>query len=155
MGLVQSIVARLRLWRSNGSFELDHPEPPAAHIALGLRGERLAAKHLRRNGYKILYHNFRAPKGGEVDIICRDIAEKTLVFVEVKTRSSLHFGRPITAVDREKQYLIARGAMAWLRLLDNPEIAFRFDVVEVVLDGAQPRINIVRNAFALPKPYVY
>lgn len=154
MDLVRSIVARLRLWRNGGSFEPDLP-PPAAHIELGLCGERLAAKHLRRNGYKVLYHNFRAPKGGEVDIVCRDIAEKTLVFVEVKTRSSLDFGRPITAVDRQKQYFIARGAMAWLRLLDNPDVAFRFDVVEVVLDGDKRSINIVRNAFVLPKPYVY
>ncbi len=54
----------------------------------GGAGERLAEKYLRRHGYKILYRNFRAPGGGEVDLVCRDIAENTLVFVEVKTRTA-------------------------------------------------------------------
>ena len=101
----------------------------------------------------MLYRNFRAPRGGEVDIVCRDGDE--LVFVEVKTRSTRDFGSPASAVNREKQALIARGALAWLRLLDNPDIIFRFDIVEVVIDDSGVTFNIVRAAFSLPEPHRY
>ena len=110
------------------------PETP--HLALGRAGEKLAAKHLQTNGHKILYRNFRAPHGGEIDIVCRDKRHGELVFVEVKARSSEDFGRPLDAVDRRKRRLILRGAMTWLKMLDMPDIVFRFDVVEVVMSGA-------------------
>jgi putative endonuclease len=108
---------------------------------------------LRRNGFKVLYRNFRAPRGGEVDLVCRDGNE--LVFVEVKTRSTRDYGSPASAVNREKQKLITRGALAWLRLLDNPDIIFRFDIVEVVIDESGESFNIVRAAFQLPEPHRY
>jgi len=109
---------------------------------------------LRRNGYKVLYRNFRGRTGGEIDIVCRD--RDTLVFVEVKTRTREDFGRPFDAVDRNKQKRLARGGLAWLRLLDDPEILFRFDVVEVIIaEGQEPRFELLRNAFALPEPYIY
>ena len=120
----------------------------------GARGERLACRHLRRNGYRVLFRNFRGRTGGEIDLVCRD--HDTLVFVEVKTRTRQDFGRPIAAVDRQKQKRIARGGLAWLRMLDNPDILFRFDVVEVLLlENAKPRIEIIKNAFRLPAPYIY
>lgn len=103
---------------------------------------------------KILHRNFRAPKGGELDLVCRD--GDTLVFAEVKTRTSLRFGRPVEAVDKKKQTLIVRGALEWLRLLDHPDLLFRFDVVEVLLrDGEVAEINLVRNAFNLPEHLIY
>lgn len=109
---------------------------------------------MRRQRYKILYRNFRGRSGGEIDIVCRD--HDTLVFVEVKTRTREDFGRPFDAVSRAKQNRIARGGLAWLRLLDNPDILFRFDVVEVVIaNGAAPRIELLRDAFSLPEPYIY
>jgi putative endonuclease len=122
---------------------------------LGREGERLAQRHLRRNRYKILYRNFRAPHGGEVDLVCRDRTSDALVFVEVKTRRGLGYGSPAEAVTRDKQKLIARGALAWLRLLDNPDIVFRFDIVEVVVDESGPAFNIIQDAFKLPEPYIY
>ncbi len=120
---------------------------------LGRRGEALAAKYLRRIGFKVLYRNFRAPRGGEVDIVCRDGRE--LVFIEVKTRSTRDYGSPASAVDREKQALIARGALAWLRLLDNPDLVFRFDIMEVVIDESGESFNLIRGAFQLPEPHRY
>src|ERR1700730_16450693 len=124
------------------------------HLRLGARGERLACAFLRRKGYRILYRNFRARRGGEVDIVCRD--RDTLVFVEVKTRGREDFGRPLAAVDRQKQRRISQGGLAWLRLLDNPDILFRFDVVEVLItEDAKPRFELVQNAFRLPRPYIY
>ena len=122
---------------------------------LGRRGEQLAARHLRSQRYKILYRNYRAPHGGEVDIVCRDKSSQTLVFIEVKTRRSTEFGSPASAVDLEKQKLIARGALAWLRLLNFPQIPFRFDIIEVIVDGDGFSFNIIQDAFQLPEPYIY
>jgi len=114
----------------------------------------LACRFLRRNGYKVLHRNFRGRTGGEIDVVCRD--NDTLVFVEVKTRTSEDFGRPFEAVDRAKRRRISRGSLAWLRMLDNPDILFRFDVVEVIIaDDAKPRLELIKNAFPLSKPYLY
>ena len=144
MGLVQSIAGLFnRFARRNARSDPRH--------TLGRRGERLAEKYLRRHGCKILYRNFRAKGGGEVDLVCRDIAENTLVFAEVKTRTSDEGGRPADAVDFAKEILIARGARAWLRLLDRPEVTFRFDIVEVVIGAGKPRINVIKSAFILPE----
>jgi hypothetical protein len=61
----------------------------------------LACHYLKRNGYKVLFRNFRGRSGGEIDIVCRD--NDTLVFVEVKTRGCEDFGRPVEAIDPEKR----------------------------------------------------
>jgi putative endonuclease len=152
MGLVRYIAEVFsRLLRRKPSPELAEDE----RHRLGRLGETLAAQFLRRNHYKILHRNFRAPKGGEVDIVCRDKSDNTLVFVEVKTRSTLEFGRPSEAVGPDKRHLISRGALAWLRMLDNPDVYFRFDIVEVLMEDSQPSLNLIRDAFHLPEPYIY
>jgi putative endonuclease len=146
--LVQSLASLSARWRKR------FPRSGTIHLERGATGEKLACRHLRRHGFKILYRNFRGRSGGEIDIVCRD--GDTLVFVEVKTRTREDFGRPLDAVDKQKQKRISRGALAWLRMLDNPDILFRFDVVEVILaDGAPPRIELLRNAFPLSEPYIY
>jgi putative endonuclease len=150
MGLVQSIAGLFSRFSNSSSASA---EENAAHI-LGRRGEDLAATHLRRNGYKVLYRNFRRRDGGEVDIVCRDKRSGELVFVEVKTRRTRDFGAPSHAVNDEKRGLIARGAIAWLRLLDFPNIRYRFDIVEVIAaEGTKPEVTIVENAFPLPDRY--
>jgi putative endonuclease len=146
MGLVQFTEEVSRLWRRRNSGE-------AAHIALGQRGENLAAQFLQRHNHRILYRNFRAPRGGEVDIVCRDKKHSELVFVEVKTRTSELFGAPAEAVDQKKRRLIIRGAMQWLRMLDMPEITYRFDIVEVVI-GPPLEIRQIENAFPIPANYL-
>jgi putative endonuclease len=126
----------------------------ARHLKLGARGEKLAARYLRRDGFKILYRNFRGRQGGEIDLVCRD--RDTLVFVEVKTRTREDFGRPLEAVGQRKQRRLSLGALAWLRLLGNPDILFRFDIVEITVTGdAPPKIELIRNAFQLSEPYLY
>ena len=150
LGLARSIAGLSNRWRNRFSPSKSSSE----HLRRGAHGEKLACRLLRRCGYKILYRNFRGRRGGEIDIVCRD--GDTLVFVEVKTRTREDFGRPIEAVDRDKQWRISRGGLAWLRLLDNPDILFRFDVVEVLmLDDTKPRLELIQNAFQLPKPYIY
>lgn len=133
-------------------------DPGSGHTLMdkddvGVEGERLAALYLRAQRFKVLYRNYRASLGGEVDIVARE--GKTLCFIEVKTRTSLAYGRPIEAVTLDKQHLITRGAVEWLRLLDFEVEHFRFDVVEVLLaDGIPPKINLVRKAFELPDSYI-
>jgi putative endonuclease len=144
MAPARFIAEAFRQWLKPASSE---PE----HLRLGRWGEKIAAKHLRLCGYKILRKNFRAPGGGEVDLVCRH--GKFLVFVEVKTRTSEDFGRPIDAVNLKKQRLIIRGALKWLHLLDRPEISFRFDVVEVVMFPDR-EIRVIENAFQLPENYL-
>ena len=152
LGLVRSIADLSNQWRNR--FSRWRRSAKSGHLRRGQRGEKLACRYLKRTGYKILLRNFRGRSGGEIDVVCRD--RDTLVFVEVKTRAREDFGRPFSAVDREKQKRISRGALAWLRMLDNPDILFRFDVVEVlVTEDASPRIELIRNAFPLSKPYLY
>jgi putative endonuclease len=122
---------------------------------MGALGEKAAVKHLRRHGYKVLLCNFRSGKA-EIDIVARH--KDWLVFVEVKTRRTEQFGLPSEAVDREKQRNLSKAALDYLRLLHNPRIHFRFDVVEVVMpEGAKKPddIRLIRNAFDLSEPFVY
>ncbi len=152
LGLVQSIADLSNQWRSR--FSRSKESLSSEHLRRGSLGEKLAGRFLRKNGYKILYRNFRGQSGGEIDIVCRD--DDTLIFVEVKTRGREDFGRPVEAVGPQKQKRISRGALAWLRLLDNPDILFRFDVVEIIIaEGAKPRFELIRNAFQLSAPYIY
>src|SRR5881227_3206988 len=150
--LVRSIADLSNRWRNR--FLLSKASSSPQHLRRGARGEKLACRFLRHKGYKILYRNFKGRSGGEIDIVCRD--RDTLVFVEVKTRTREDFGRPIAAVDREKKKRISRGALNWLRMLDNPDIFFRFDVVEVlVTEDDSPCFELIRDAFPLPASYTY
>jgi len=117
-----------------------------AHLALGRRGEKIAANYLRKNGYRILYKNFRSKRGGEIDLVCRDCHVAALVFVEVKTRMTDAFGPPHYAVTLEQQDRIIRGAKEWLRMLSDPRISYRFDVVEVLMKPV-PVVTLIRGAF--------
>ena len=121
---------------------------------VGETGEDLARRWLWARGKKILYRRYRAKDGGEVDIVFRD--RETLVFCEVKTRTSLRFGRPASAVDRKKRRLITRGANAWIQELGYLPLVFRFDIVEVVLiEGELPEVQHIENAFqAAPRIFV-
>jgi len=114
---------------------------------VGRYGEKLAARWLFVHGGKVLYRNYRGPRGGEVDIVCRE--GQVLAFVEVKTRTSTAFGRPAAAVTLDKQALIVRGAAAYLRMLFQArEIPWRLDVVEVLLiPGEKPAVNWIKGAF--------
>lgn len=122
---------------------------------LGARGEKAAARYLRRRGYKILLKNFRSGKA-EVDIVARQ--NDWLVFVEVKTRESEQFGAPSEAVDRDKQRNLSKAALDYLRMLGNPRIHFRFDIVEVIIADGSKRpddIRLIQNAFDLSEPFIY
>jgi putative endonuclease len=113
---------------------------------LGQRGEAAAARHLRRQGCKIVARGQRSMLG-ELDLVVVD--GRTVVFVEVKTRESHTAGVPEEAVTPEKQRRLTRLALGYLKrrgLLDYPA---RFDVVAVTWPAGarRPHIEHVRNAF--------
>jgi putative endonuclease len=131
---------------------LHRPEKPE-HLRRGELGERAAKKHLRKLGLKFLTANFHSERG-EIDLILRD--GDCLVFVEVKTRSSEDWTRPAAAVDARKRRLLSQTALDYLRLLKNPEVRIRFDIVEVLLANGEVReLRHLPNTFSLSKPYRY
>ncbi len=119
----------------------------------GPAGERLAARHLRRAGCKILARNYRCPVG-EADIIVLDTSTKaewgaeSIAFVEVKTRASDEGVAPESAVDRRKRQQLLRVARYYLAHHDTEDRRVRFDVVAVVLPaGGRPEIRHIPDAF--------
>ncbi|MBR2917077.1 MAG: YraN family protein [Clostridia bacterium] len=94
---------------------------------VGSIGEDIATEYLKKKKYKILERNFTAGKG-EIDIIA--LKDKITVFVEVKTRQNDKYGSPSEAVDLKKKKKIIETATRYIRE-ENPDTAFRFDVIEV------------------------
>ena len=119
---------------------------PDRRQQFGEAGEALAARLLSKRGYKILETNHRNPLG-EIDLIARD--GDTLVFVEVKTRQSLHFGNPKWAVTPRKQRKLSMVALYYLKTTGQSQSKARFDVVAIHSAGPRPEIELVRNAFEL------
>ena len=123
------------------------------HIRRGILGEHAAKKHLEQKGLKFLTANFRSDHG-EIDLIFRD--GDCLVFTEVKTRSSEAWTRPAAAVDARKRRLLSQTALDYLKLLRNPPVKIRFDIVEVLLtDGKVREVRHLPNTFTLSAPYRY
>jgi len=123
------------------------------HLRRGELGERAARKYLRRSGLKFLAANFRSERG-EIDLIFRD--GECLAFVEVKTRSSEDWTRPAAAVNAERRRRLSRAALDYLRLLRNPAVKIRFDIVEVLLaEGKVREVRHLPNTFAMEKPCRY
>jgi putative endonuclease len=112
----------------------------------GQEGESIAARHLKKNGYKILEVNYRTPLG-EIDIIAKD--KDTIAFVEVKARRSGRYGNPKWAVTPKKQMKISMTALLYLKATHQIDQKARFDVVAIYTQGARPQIEIVKNAFEL------
>ncbi|MBL0715776.1 MAG: YraN family protein [Desulfosarcina sp.] len=112
----------------------------------GKKAEDLAARHLKRNGYKVIVRNYRT-KAGEIDIIARQ--GRALVFIEVKGRQSTRYGSAKAAVTRRKQHQIAKVALWYLKETDQLDVKARFDVVAVTRKDGAIAIEIVRNAFEL------
>jgi putative endonuclease len=149
------------------------------HLRRGKLGERAAKQYLKRQGMKFLAGNFRSERG-EIDLIFRvkdpPFSERgilakllkmrrlkimrndadCLVFVEVKTRSSEEWVRPAAAVDKERRGRLTRAGLDYLRLIGNPEVKVRFDIVEVLLaDGVVQEIRHLPNSFPMERPYRY
>ena len=122
----------------------------------GNLGEKAAARHLKRNGYKILKKNYTAA-GGEIDIIAED--KLYTVFVEVKTRSvskdNKNEPRPASAVNADKQKKLIKTAKYFLAKNESGK-RVRFDIIEVLVDPMLKKpvsINQIENAFNINTAY--
>lgn len=109
----------------------------------GKKGEKLACDLLASKGYKILETNWRFSRA-EIDIIAKQ--NETLIFVEVKTRSSEFFGQPEEFIDEKKEKLIADAASEYMKLV-NHEWECRFDFISIILTGPSYRIKHIEDAF--------
>ena len=112
----------------------------APHLLQGRKGERIACRFLLKQGFDILARRYRC-RSGELDIVAFE--EETLVFVEVKWRSSRTFGEPWEFVDWRKQQILRRAADDFIADHDLGQYAFRFDIVSVL--GGE--VSLFRNAF--------
>jgi len=125
----------------------------AARQAFGLKGERVAEKWLTVHGWEISDRRF---KNGhrDIDLVAtrdgRDDGERTVAFVEVKTRATNAFGGPVGAVSWRKQRELGRSAKVWMSRFQRPGDTFRFDVIGVILGPQNVRVQHVENAFLLP-----
>jgi putative endonuclease len=125
----------------------EKPRPQGKNKALGRRGEEAAARFLYKRGYEIIERNWKC-FAGEVDLIARD--GDALVFVEVKTRSDASHGFPSEAVTAKKRDKYERIALAYVSNHDLGEMIVRFDVISVVVCGAdRALLKHYINAFAI------
>ena len=135
---------RLIAWLRRGDAWTRAGQASATRIGLGAWGERVAARHLKRSGYRIISRNFRAA-GAEIDLVAMD--GETLVFVEVKTRLGARAGDPQEAVDWRKQSTIRRAAAIFASRNRAESRPMRFDVVAIAGDGVERRVEILKDAF--------
>ena len=113
---------------------------------LGKKGEELALRFLKKRGYRIVEKNYVC-KMGEMDIIAKE--KDTLVFVEVKTRTSTIFGPPQLAVNPTKQMQLSKVALSYLKAKQLEDVKARFDVVAILLGPKGEKIELIKDAFEL------
>lgn len=111
----------------------------------GNLGEKLARDFLKKRGYHIIENNYRC-RWGEIDIIAKQ--KDSLVFIEVRTKTSLEFGNPEESITSSKRDHMRATAFHYLQAHDNLPEQWRIDVVAVELkpDGKLSRIELIENA---------
>ena len=109
----------------------------------GKRGEKMAIDLLKSKGYQILETNWRFSRA-EIDIIAK--IDEVLIFVEVKTRSSVYFGQPEEFIDHKKEKLVADAASEYMKQVGH-EWECRFDFIAIILTGPSYQIKHIEDAF--------
>lgn len=109
---------------------------------IGVTGEDMAVRYLKKHGYKIIERNFAAPHG-EIDVVAKD--GDYVAFIEVKRRLSVKFGFPREAVTSQKQQTIALCAKYWLVKNKLYGVPVRFDVVDIL----DTDITLIKDAFRM------
>lgn len=112
------------------------------NIKKGKIGENIAENYLRKLGYKIIEKNWHYSKNAEIDIIALD--NKTLVFVEVKTRSTLNFGHPFEAVNNLKLQKIQTAVYGYMNKSVKNYNSFRIDTIAII-GFNNPQIQHIKN----------
>lgn len=109
---------------------------------IGKLGEELASKYLQDLGYEILCRNFSC-RQGEIDIIA--YKKKEIIFIEVKTRTNLRFGRPSEAVTNVKQTHIKKAAEYYIYRNHLEYKYIRFDIIEIYIFDEKYKINHIKQ----------
>ena len=113
------------------------------NISKGKFGENIAVDYLKQNGYKIVSTNWHYSKNAEIDIIAEE-NKNTLVFVEVKTRTTLNYGHPFEAIDKRKIEKIHIAILGYLGIIDKKYSSYRIDGIAITgLDS--PVIEHIKN----------
>ena len=115
---------------------------------VGALGEDLGERFLKQRGYQIIARNVRSPFG-EIDAVA--FHQRTLVFIEIKTRSSQSFGLPEEALTHDKRKRLIRLDSWYLTRPRQPLWDIRFDVLAVDMSGDIPQFRLLENAFELEK----
>ena len=118
-----------------------------AHLELGRRGEEAAFFYLRRRGYTVVARDWRSAKvRGDLDLVAWE--NKTLCFIEVKTRTSRNVATAESAVDEDKTQVLRRIARQYLQALPLEPEQVRFDVISIYYDAQQhAEMELFRDAF--------
>ena len=111
---------------------------------LGQLGETIAARWLKRKGWRIVYHRFRNGRR-DIDLVAE--RDTVVAFVEVKARKGAEFGDPVEAVHQRKQRELVKSAHVWIDRHGRAEEKYRFDVVGVLMDGERVLVKHVEDAF--------
>lgn len=115
--------------------------------ALGVLGERIAERWLRKQGYAILARRYRHGRR-DIDLIAQ--RDATVAFVEVKARRGDAFGDPVEAVHHRKQRELTRSARVWIDRHGRAGELYQFDVVGVLVAEEKVLVKHVPNAFSVP-----
>ncbi|MBK6341531.1 MAG: YraN family protein [Flavobacteriales bacterium] len=116
----------------------------AEHNRIGAEGEQLACRFLEDSGFEVIERNWKHGKL-ELDIVAKH--GRYLVFVEVKTRSSVQHGEPEEAVKKGKRGKLIKAANAYIQA-SGTDLAARFDIVSVILHpSGKPYIHHIPDAF--------
>ena len=112
------------------------------NILKGRKGENIAENYVKKLGWKIIDRNWHYSKNAEIDIIALD--KDTIVFIEVKTRTTLNFGHPFEAINRHKLEKIQSAIYAYLNNYKNKFQSFRIDAIAIIgIDT--PKIEHIKN----------
>lgn len=114
---------------------------PSTKQRRGRRGEAIALRYLRRKGYVLVDRNIHT-RYGEVDLVCLD--RGTLVFIEVKLRTTDTFGEPIDGVSPAKLLRLYRTIEVFL-VEHRWHRDFRIEIVGIMLRGGRARVEHLKT----------
>lgn len=112
------------------------------NIITGKKGEETASEYIQNLGYKIIERNWHYSKNAEIDIIAED--NGTLVFIEVKTRTTLNYGHPFEAINHTKIQKIHKAILGYLSKSEKKYKTFRFDGIAII-GLKNPIIEHIKN----------
>ena len=140
--MIANFLRKLSAWIRRGT-----PKQRLAKDKLGKAGEKRAEEFLKTKGYKIIARNARFSIG-EIDLVAQ--IQKTIVFLEVKTRQSAEYCHPLEVVDKKKKQKIKQIAMKYYhnKKYAARGFAVRFDIITLIWpEGGQPIIEHFVDAF--------